>query len=522
MNSKAAMVALCTALGLPGALHAETPTTTDRVTKAPQANHAFLHFHADYGMFVENLDLPEFSEEPTDGFSVYQRAQVGLSLNWTKLQLVMDLEAVSGQLYGDEAPELPERVRTATRPDEHATHMVVDPYEFFLKWQPGLAEIRLGLMTSDFGLGLVADNGEAEEWRLFNRKWGADRGLRALVATKPLAAFAESRALKNVYMALGADMVWQDDNASLLEGDRALQFLGTLFYQDSDPSNHDNAEFLGAYVAYRQQTDREVRDVSPQDELNVLAVDISGYKSWTTANNIWIRVGGEAAILSGETTRAYAQSGAAQTNVLGLGALGEAQMTWKPANVSLRLLSGYASGDANSDDDTLYRFRFDPNYKVGLVLFDHYIPAVTREAYTRVTDPTQSGEPQRGVFGLINDGAIENAVYVNPQLLFGRPDSLMTGVGMVWAWSAEPLADPYNTFASGGTPTGVNGRPDATRDLGLEVNVAAQYTYTLISNLKLNAKAEYGILFPGDAFDDAAGNSAAAQSLVRGRLGLSW
>jgi len=524
MNPKLAIYALCASMALPLSASAQdfgTADRSDRVTRAPETHSDFIDFHANYSFFVQNSDTPQYAGQEAGNFSLYQRARLGGGLNWSKLQLKIELDAFSGQLYGDAPPELPERVRTGTRPDRNVDENWVEAREFYVKWMPGLAEIRLGLMTSDFGLGIVADDGKEEDWRLFNNKWGADRGLRFLVATKPLAAFATSRKMRNIYLALGADMVWQDDNANFLDGDRALQFIGTLFYSDSNPANHDDAEFLGAYFAYRSQTDREVRGVSPQDELKIMAMDISGYKSWT-ADDLWVKLGAETALITGETTRAYTQDGQTSTKVLGLGAAAEAQLTWKPANVSLKFLTGYASGDANADDDTLYRFRFDPNYKVGLVLFDHYIPAATREAYARVTDPTRSGEPQRGVFGLINEGAIENAVYFNPQLLFGRPDGLMTGVGMLWAWSAVPFADPYASFASGGTPVGVNGRRAATHDLGMEVDVAAQYRHKLVSDLTLDLKAEYGILFPGSAFDDASGNSAAAQSLVRARIGLSW
>lgn len=522
MNSKFMMSAFCALVGLPLSLSAQGLATSDRVTTAPVENPEFLELDANYSFFVQNGDLPGFSaNDESSAFSLYQRARVGGALNWSTLKLKVELDGVTGKLYGDDIPEVPELVRTQARQFTNLDENWVDPREIYVTWSPGLAEVRLGLMTSDFGLGLVADDGRDEDWKLFNNKWGGDRGVRLLVATKPLAAFATSRTMKNVYLGLGADVVFQDDNANFIDGDRALQFIGSIFYRDTNPANHDDTEFLGVYAAYRQQTDREVRDVTPQDELNVLALDISGSKSWT-ADDLWISLGAEAALLSGDTTRTYTQSGETSTSLLALGAAAEAQLTWKPANVSLKMLSGYASGDADLDDDTVYRFRFDPNYKVGLVLFDQYIPAVTRESYERVTDPTRSGEPQRGVFGLVNDGAIENAVYLNPQLLFGRPDGLMTGVGLLWAWSAEPFYDPYSTFASGGTPTGINGRSEATRDLGLEVDVAAQYKYKIVSDLTLDLKAEYGIFFPGTAFDDAQGNSAAAQSLVRARVGLSW
>jgi hypothetical protein len=209
------------------------------------------------------------------------------------------------------------------------------------------------------------------------------------------------------------------------------------------------------------------------------------------------------------------------TDILALGAAAEAEVRWKPLDMTVRLKGGYASGDANPDDDTLYRFRFDPNYKVGLIMFDHYIPAVTRAAYSRAADPSRAGEPPKGLAGLVSDGAVENAVYLNPMLLFGNPDGLLTGVGILWAQSAVPLYDPFNSFANGGAPTGPRGA-EASRDLGVEVDVAAQYRHKLISQLQIEGKAEYGILFPGEAFNDAVGNPASPQNLVRARIALLW
>jgi len=117
---------------------------------------------------------------------------------------------------------------------------------------------------------------------------------------------------------------------------------------------------------------------------------------------------------------------------------------------------------------------------------------------------------------------LENTFYLNPQILMGNPDGLLTGVGMLAAWSAEPLADPFNSFAAGGTLTGINGRPEASRQLGIEVDVAAQYPLRIWKHLVLESKVEYGIFFPGAAFEDALGNTGSAASVIRGRLALQW
>ncbi|MEZ4460303.1 MAG: hypothetical protein R3E66_11370 [bacterium] len=519
MKSHIAFAALCAAIfGAPAVSFAQSSLSSS----AEAGDTSPFGYGFEYRVWGQNADANSFTGDPDTEATAYQRLRLDADVTFSSIRFDAELEAASGRLTGDLSPALPERVDTGTRANDNLDDMIVDPYEAFLTWNASVAQIRVGLQKSGFGMGMVANDGVESDDMLFNQKFGADRGLRVLLATKPFAAFATSRKLKNVYLAVGGDMVWRDDNADFLEGDRAYQFVGSTFYRDEDPRDDRNSTFVGFYTAIRSQEDREVTGVTPNDTLDVMAFDVAAKKSFVTDSDIHVTIGAEAALLSGESTRAYSQNGEAKTDILGLGAAGELMLRWNPAKAAFKLLTGYASGDANPDDDTLYRFRFDPNYKVGLVMFDQYIPAATREAYTRVTDPERSGVPQRGVFGLINDGAIEDAIYVNPQLLLGDPDGLLTGVGALWAWSAVPFADPYASFANGGTPTGVNGRGEASRQLGFEVDVSARYRRKLVKDLMLEVKAEYGILFPGAAFEDASGVGDGAQNLVRGRIALSW
>ncbi len=476
---------------------------------------------ARYRIWGESLDLADFDGgESGQQDGVYQNLRAGVTAGFGSLTLRLEADAFTGRLAGDEPPATPDVFQdSGTRADRNEAfgdaENFIDPRAVYLEYR-SLILLRAGLQTSSFGMGLVANNGEDADTELFNQRTGGDRGLRVLLGAKPFAFGGAGRALKAVTIGVGGDMVYRDDNASFIDGDRARQFISSIYYEDKDPRNHENARFLGAYFAYRDQEDND------GDFLRVAAFDISAKRSWGDDAGLWYySLGGESALLTGSTDRAYPQSRAETTGVQALGAAAEAEIRWKPLDLSMKLKTGYASGDANSDDDKLYRFRFDPNYKIGLVLFDHYIPSVTRTGYNRASDPGRSGEPPKGVEGLISDGAVENAVYVNPMMLFGRADGLLTGVGFLWARSAVPLADPYNTFANGGSPVGPRGAK-ASRDLGLEVDVAAQYRFTIVSSLEFEAKAEYGILFPGSAFDDAQGNSAAPQNLVRGRLALLW
>ena len=60
---------------------------------------------------------------------------------------------------------------------------------------------------------------------------------------------------------------------------------------------------------------------------------------------------------------------------------------------------GYASGDANPLDGTQRRFVFDPNHRVGLLLFDEVLRFATARASTAAQDPllTNATRPPPGV-----------------------------------------------------------------------------------------------------------------------------
>lgn len=475
-----------------------------------------------YRVWGESLDLADFDGNAADQLNaIYQNARADVMAEFGSLGVRLETDIFTGRLAGDDYPTTPDEFKpSGTRASDgeafNDLENFLDPRNVYVEYQ-SLVLLRVGLQTSNYGMGLVANDGVEGDWELFNQQYGGDRAFRALLGTRPFAVLgAGSRTMQNITLAVGGDYVYRDDNANLLVGDDARQAIGSIFYSDVNPADREEARFLGIYTAYRNQED------FTGDVLEATAVDISGRTSWNDDANMWFySLGAEAAVITGETNRTFTQSGNLTTDVLGLGAVGEAEIRWKPLDMTFKLNLGYASGDANSDDETLYRFRFDPNYKVGLVLFDHYIPAVTRTGYARATDASRSGLPPKGVEGLIADGAVENAVYVNPMLLFGEPDGLLTGVGFLWAQSAVPQYDPFNSFAAGGSLVGVRGA-EASRDLGLEVDVAARYRHKIVNDLQIEAKAEYGLLFPGSAFDDASGNAAAPQNLVRGRLALLW
>lgn len=448
----------------------------------------------------------------SDEQAMFHRLRADASLKVGVFDAVFSVDALAGRLGGDPYAQIPFFIETGAVPyagvgTNGAT--ALDPREIYGGWLSDVGQIRLGLQTSEWGLGVLANSGSTRNERLFGQSFGGDRSFRALYATSPFLALSQSYLAQNTFLVVGGDVVYRDENASYDRGDRAYQGLMSLFFRDAQTA-------LGGYLAYRAQTDFS------GDELDILALDLHAERTWYDDDARWkYRAATEIAFLTGSTTRAFAPDASAMA-VRGLGIAGEFEVVHKPSELGLNVLMGFASGDSDASDDTLYRFRFDPNYKVGLVLFDHYLPAISRQGFERATDPEKSGHPPKGVEQLIETGAVANAYYFNPQLQFGQDLGFLAGLGALFARSDVAIYDPYETLVTGGTLRGPRGRAKADTDLGWELNATAQYRYRLVNNLVLEARAEYGILFPGAAFEDAAGNADAAQSLLRARFAVRW
>lgn len=464
-----------------------------------------------------NSTLPDFDgaeDERTAALHTRLRARLMWEPVEDRLGLELEADFLSGRVWGSEDPSstMPDEVITGTRDDQLAygdsLGAILDPRAANVRYTSRIGRVQAGLQTSTWGLGLLANGGERDNEQLFGQRFGGDRSMRLLFGTSPFARLDAPWADK-VFVGIGGDVVWRDENASFVRGDRAYQGVASMFLRDDD-------RFGGVYVVGRRQEDVDGA------RLDVVGFDGAFKREWS-GDAFDVGVGGEVATLRGSTTRALPTTARAdEVRLRGIGAALEAELLHRASEVGGKVLAGYASGDADTDDLTQYRFRFDPNYKVGLILFDSYIPAMTRAWYRDANDPGRTAEAPPGIEQVVSEGGVENAYYLNPQLTFGNPDELLIGAGVLKAWAHQPPAAPVATFENGGVPTGVRGAEDVSRDLGWEVDVAAQYRFALPRALALELKGEFGILFPGDAFANAQGESAPPESMARGRISLIW
>lgn len=400
------------------------------------------------------------------GFVLDSRVRAGLDLSGDTLRMATELDVLSGQLLGD-TWDIPgdalgdERRRDAL---DAASVRGISPRELHLGWRPGKVDLQLGLTTSRWGMGMLANDGAEDP--LFGRVDQGDRVIRARVATTPITrSVPDDPSDTSALYVIGAfDLVVQDEFARLWQDQRAFQgVLSTLW------SGHAGHR-LGAYFVARRQTEPDREPDHPRATAAWIG-DITGalplpVGDWT------LRLEGEAAGIIGRTSRALTYNASDGLAIASAGAAGELRLEAPDRRFTGWLRGGWASADGDPDDGTTQDFAFDANYDVGMVLFDEVGGAIEAGTYALLTDPQYSGQPPDGVEAIPTEGSFRRATYLQPAI-GGRPVSwLELRGGAVFAWSTGPIAQPFYTFRAGGEPRNATDQPTTGRALGTELDWA--------------------------------------------------
>jgi hypothetical protein len=366
-----------------------------------------------------------------------------------------------------------------------------------VRWRTPYGQVRLGRGESQWGLGLVANGGsEAPAWGA--PSFGADRGVGDLVdrlsfATKP---FGDA-----VLVALAADVVARDDRISRPAGDLALQGVAAVLYDQGEQK-------FGIYGAYRALNDRE------DDNLTAWVVDLYADLQ-AKLPNLRLHGASELAWISGRTTMARNNAFLGDSKVAQLGGVVRAGAEYVPWRAGSNLEVGYASGDGNGNDDRVRAFSFDVAYQPSLILFRRLQSAMTLASAANASDPARVGVAPDAVRLLPSQGAVQNALYIQPTL-HASWEWLRGRLSLLWARAAQDVFDPFNSNAyGGGTARNFRGGSGAERQLGWELDVGVDATWHW-----LRVALQAGTLWPGKAFADAGGGRVAPIHAAFLRLGL--
>jgi hypothetical protein len=220
----------------------------------------------------------------------------------------------------------------------------------------------------------------------------------------------------------------------------------------------------------------------------------------------------EGVFVAGWTDRIVNQAAPEGTRLQSGAAVGRAAFRFPAAGLRIGLEAGYASGDFDREDGTTRQFSLDPDYQPSLILFRQLLGAVTARGADRTGDPDRVGVPVAGTDQYPTYTSLRNVFYLQ-QVVAYRPmhgpkklRPLQVKVGLLWARSVAPLADPYNSFRDGGVDvTHMRVLADGRTELGYELDFSVSYRLKIYKTVSLHATLLYGHFFAGPAFEDRTG-----------------
>lgn len=405
--------------------------------------------------------------------------------------------------------------------------------ELSLRWRTPVGQLTLGATTFGFGLGMLSNPANAApDADLGDQRFG-DRVARLAFSTKPL-ALALGPDAPDLTVAIGLDLVLQDATASLFRPvadwgsgvvqDRAFGGILALLHKAEGRS-------LGLTVTRRSIRQPDSPElvagvtVPFSTDLQVWAFDAAGDLQHALGDSgLVLSAGAEGALVAGDADRVRnttcpGNTDATRCKVLQGGLLARAGL--RAGIVSIDLLGGFASGDADPFDDRVNNFRMSRDLPVGLILFDQVLAWQSAATVRRATDPLLTNAPAAGVELLSTNGAVTNALFLQPSVKVRPLPGLQLTAALLWAVAPQPVADAWWTLKSGAL-TNSFGLP-AGKSYGLEVDLGVDWRRELLPGLTLFAGLQGGLFVPGDAFAiDAAGATIDPVSRVKARAALSF
>ncbi len=360
-----------------------------------------------------------------------------------------------------------------------------------------LGSLRVGLMTSHWGMGLVTNDGShaldsrRDSW--FTLPGIGNRVARAQLILQPFGRSGGD--LRGLYVIGSADAVVEDNNAVWDQGDRAYQQVGVVRFHLA------KERWLGLYYAHRDQTTNSVN----YPFLRVNVVDAAFDLDYRHVGH-GLRLQGEAAMILGRTSLGPSpdfpehdvRQGAAM-----------ARARWQDGELGLRLEmdAGWFSGDSNLDDKAVTGFKTTTNFQQGIVLFSQVLGWQTGRARLSASDPAVSGYPAQDLDRLASRGAVTSAITAFPKVGWKFAPTLEVYGGALFAFAPTPVVDPFATRAiGGGTPRNALGKVPVGSVLGTELDLGVAAGFAPAEwPASFEVRAEYGLLVPGGVLEGLDG-----------------
>ncbi|MBW2261131.1 MAG: hypothetical protein JRG91_04090 [Deltaproteobacteria bacterium] len=451
-------------------------------------------------------------------FWASSRLRIMPELNWNNFLIVKaEFDLITGPWVGDTT----QGVGTAheARDSFYAYDLQGQRFrQLYLELRPSFGLIRIGQQMSQWGMGILANDGSDV---LFGYYDGGDIVERVLFATKPFQPTG-IEAIKDLAVVFAGDLVFNDITAQMktCKKGKKIEYCGDLAWQAIAALRWEyRGQQLGFYWVYRNQTTNDDRT------LEVMVFDGFAHGQVDFPQDLTAYAEAEVAYITNQlpglekTTLAYSISQPDGHWLEQFGMAGKIGLRWKEM-IDFWIELGYASGDANNLDGDLLQFKMDPGHRVGMILFPEVLAWQSARASTLASHPNMAGEPVPGVELLTSDGGVFASFYFNPVLRVQPLEYLDGAIGVVVARAATDMVSPFSQKL-GGAPLNYLSGPTTSKDLGVELDMAINFSYP-VKGVAMGAGAHFGYLWPGRYFTDGNGDRMADVWMVMGRLHMDW
>ena len=479
------------------------------------------------GALPPDLQVNTDGDVVGQGFHLDSRLRAGAVAGPKQWRFSAELDLFEGQIAGDpwdltDTPDARERdVIGFSDPDtgSFSAQRAVEVRRAAMNGRLGPVGLELGLVTSHWGLGMIANDGAHDP--TFGRNDFGDRVLRARIATRPF-----NGGKLPLYVIGAFDRVVEDeigqwtpfhgveddpttaaDEAALANGQAAYNGILSFLYNDLKQK-----QAAGLYGVYRTQTEAD-----GERKTRVFVVD--GYWDWTwKVGGDTLRTAIEAATINGFTDRAQTYSAREGVKIRAGSVTG--LVGYQPAKAPLEglLRFGWQSGDGDPDDGTVHELGWDRDFDVGMVMFDEVQGSIDAGIYRQLNNPEHSGGPPEGVEALVSEGGAKAVMFVQPVVQTQPIDLLQIKVGWLPGWSTRPIAHPFTTYRNGGNPANFQGTPTTGYWLGSEVDWAILVGDQAVTPAKLRP----AFLVQGGHYFASADMGGETHHLLMGEARVRW
>ncbi len=445
------------------------------------------------------------------------RLKPTLNLN-EKISLKLDILGITGT-FGNN----PGNVLTMSTAATYPTIIVKRAYgEIRLPFGVLLA----GRMPSHFGMGILSNDGDHPVE--FGDTEIGNTYDRILFATKPLGE--KSDLLVGVFL------------DKLVEGERLPQ-LEPANFSVSTGSSRDSINEAGLVIKFKKEGFRTGLyflnrwQKSTKTSLYIPDFCLAYTRGIFHLNFELAYIGGKTSAFPVMMKSGYIAK--PEIDVASFGSVLRVGAKVKPLE-DLYLETGYASGDEAGKDafsDLKYtQFSFDPNYKVGLLMFDfveRYFSAVkAQEVAQYLSDNAEVLRTIQRYNGLnegyVNEyialvnmlypthGSIRNTFYVFPVVKYRPVDSFQMKLGVLGAWVTGKNHRVETRHVVATSSAGAVYAKGS--NYGWEVDLGLEFFYTKNASLGIQA----GYMLPGDVFQKADGSKPDSVYVLIPRLTLTF